>query len=296
VNVSGAGAVLVIEPATTDVVHLAALNLASGATATLASLPDHDVHVILISGHTQHGGDGAPHNAAGSGWNGFSAFMVDEYGWHRDEFHLYSEDPEGDVDDHLVDALHDTVDTDHCGGSLLTIVGEAEVAIRAANARGVVPDVVLGGYSHGGGLAYMVARALASTARLDEDFRYTLAFSVYLDAVTQPSEVNDEARERMPETNPPLTAIWLVPERRLPERSQYHLNLYQSNIPIIWPFARQPWGASTVYEIPPGVTVNQKNLDQVGNTTSHYDIHKHDVLGDIVAPEMARVVKGQRTW
>jgi hypothetical protein len=121
----------------------------------------------------------------------------------------------------------------------MDIMGQIEPVINGAESAGDPMAIALIGYSHGGGLAYLLSLQLAWHALIDSTFVYRLGFTAYIDAVLHPNDLGWS----------PATA--LKPETRVPAFTEYHANYYESNQNLFW----RPFGGRTV-----GENENERNV------------------------------------
>ena len=118
-----------------------------------AANEDDDALVVLISGHTQNGGndnDKDPDNTTsplqpslGAGIRKLEPLLEAAKFKNRK---LFSEDPGNASDAPWPEALNPT----HCGDNLVYIVTVIKNEIRIAKEKGAILKLVLIGYSHGG--------------------------------------------------------------------------------------------------------------------------------------------------
>lgn len=169
------------------------------------------VLVILISGHTQNGGND---NNGNTGDNDPEIdcsirFLSDKL--KKDGFNNrleFSEDP-GNTKDFAFNAT----DAGHCGATYTTIMDAIRKQFAPSN-RNKPEAVALIGYSHGGGLAYLVAKRMQT-----ENLGVPVAFTCYLDAIKNPIEP-------YPGDFGPAFPLG---EDRLPPATTYHINYYQAD-------------------------------------------------------------------
>lgn len=242
----------------------ATFSAAAGAAAPADEVKDKanvdvdDVLVVLISGHTQNGGNDND-KPGGDTTDDFEPSIDAGIRTLADRLHaagfkrqrLFSEDPGNAKDTPYPNPL----DTVSCGLNRDLIVNEVKTQIANAKRDGRKLRLALIGYSHGGGLLDWVAEDLADPAKNPDKDWYTLGFTAYIDAVDLPGK---------------------AAERDLPVRTAYHVNYYQSEQPLVVELF-EPNGTATDGPTPP-IQVNQ-NLD-VDASGGKKDVIDHSGIDD----------------
>jgi hypothetical protein len=215
-----------------------------------------EVLVIVISGHTQNGANDedpktAPHQPSDSAGVRFLAAELrkPEHGFTN--LIEFSEDP----GNKKKDTDWNVIDQQHCGETLVAILGEIDRQLRPSNLN-KPKGIALIGYSHGGGLAWEVSRWID-----DRNYPIDVVFSAYIDAVKNP------VVEKPPGHPTP------IPEERVPINSPYHVNYFQSKEnPVA--LGLLPNGTKSVH-LQQGIIKENKDLDDQKNIISHTSMGAH---------------------
>lgn len=209
-----------IEP-TEDVIAMVepGANYFAPATAPAprtAGLGTHDALIVLVSGHTQNGGnDNDPNTSASqpSADAGIRGLQPSLTAAGLGEVRMYSEDP----GNHGDEAPLNTAFCGNNGPQEDHIISEILAVALRRNLRQEPLRLVMIGYSHGGGLVHDISARLRTEAHGGDNanvtFAYSLIFTAYIDALRQPKMF-------------PLSPF--AGEARRPELSAHHVNFYQS--------------------------------------------------------------------
>lgn len=225
-------------------------------------IPDPDVLAILISGHTQNGSHDNPPGPVSAPSRNAGILKLEplliKAGVHKANIRKFAEDP-NNTETEPFDIS--TIDTQHCGDTLPTIIQTIRREIEDVERRslGKKLNLVLIGYSHGGGLVHDVAKSLAVDAdTADIRDKYVLIFTGYIDAVKNGG---------------------IGAETTLPPRTRYHVNWYQSVTPLK---VGEPEGDATSGDGANGAIIFNEDLDKLpeGNGFKEAEIETHWGIDD----------------
>jgi uncharacterized delta-60 repeat protein len=184
--------------------------------------------VVLISGHTQNGSnDEDPNTKPEDPSQGSGMRKLEQALRHPQvkltNVKLWSEDPgnKGPLAFSNVQLCGGGApdEGEILGGHAKVIYNDIVKYITDANNHGKLPNIALVGYSHGGGLVFLIASLLADKWLNDVQFDYHLTFTGYIDAIKHPNGIDPFSEENG----------LLTPETRIPPRTEYHVNYCQTH-------------------------------------------------------------------